>query len=164
MAGPMQMYVYIHDAILRDVAEMEELAREMNRDDANEIAALAERYDLFHTLVKKHEQTEEDILFPAMNERIRFVAEAYLYDHNDSDEHVFAGITDAFAALGRATGNGERKEGRADYGERTPFSTRPCGSISRKKMSSCCPTSRRSSTSPNKPSSPAPWPGWSNQS
>lgn len=110
MAGPMQMYVYIHDAILRDVAEMEAMARELNRDDPDEIAALADRYDLFHTLVKKHEQTEEDVLFPAMNERIQFVAETYLYDHNDSDEHVFGAISDALEALNRANGNGERKK------------------------------------------------------
>jgi hemerythrin-like domain-containing protein len=106
----MQMYVYIHDAILRDVAEMEVMARELNRDDPDEIAALAERYDLFHTLVKKHEQTEEDVLFPAMSERIQFVAETYLYDHNDSDHHLFADIDAAFDALSRASGNGERKE------------------------------------------------------
>ncbi len=110
MAGPMQMYVYIHDAILRDVAEMEVMARELNRDDPDEIAALAERYDLFHTLVKKHEQTEEDVLFPAMSERIQFVAETYLYDHNDSDDHLFADIDAAFDALSRASGNSERKE------------------------------------------------------
>jgi hemerythrin-like domain-containing protein len=106
----MQMYVYIHDAILRDVAEMEVMARELNRDDPDEIAALAERYDLFHTLVKKHEQTEEDVLFPAMSERIQFVAETYLYDHNDSDDHLFADIDAAFDALSRASGNSERKE------------------------------------------------------
>jgi hemerythrin-like domain-containing protein len=106
----MQMYVYIHEAILRDVAEMEVMARELNRDDPDEIAALAERYDLFHTLVKKHEQTEEDVLFPAMSERIQFVAETYLYDHNDSDDHLFADIDAAFDALSRASGNSERKE------------------------------------------------------
>jgi len=110
VAGPMQMYVYIHDAILRDVAEMEDIARELNRDDPEEIAALSERYDLFHTLVKKHEQTEEDVLFPAMNDRIHFVAETYLYDHNDSDEHMFADIAAAYEALGRAESKGERKE------------------------------------------------------
>ena len=110
MSGPMTMYVYIHDAILRDVAEMEAMAKELNRDDPDEIAALSGRYDLFHTLVKKHEETEEEFLFPALNDRVAFVAETYLYDHNDSDEHIFADITAAFDALGRANGNGERKD------------------------------------------------------
>ncbi len=110
MSGPMTMYVYIHDAILREVAEMEAMAKDLNRDDPDEIAALAERYNLFHTLVKKHEESEEDFLFPALNDRIAFVAETYLFDHNDSDEHVFADIAAAFDALGRAEGNGERSE------------------------------------------------------
>jgi hemerythrin-like domain-containing protein len=110
MSGPMQMYLYIHDAILREVADLEAIARELNRDDAGEIAALTERYDLFHTLVKAHEKSEEDFLFPALNDRISFVAETYLYDHNDSDEHIFGAISEAFAALADANGTGERKE------------------------------------------------------
>jgi hemerythrin-like domain-containing protein len=111
MAGPMQMYVYIHDAILREVAQLEVLARELDRDDADEVAGLAERMGFFNVLTRKHEDTEEQVLFPAMNDRIAFVAETYLYDHGDFDEHVWAGIDGAFAALGRADGSGDRKEG-----------------------------------------------------
>ena len=110
MAGPMQMYAYIHDAILREVVELEALARELNRDDADELAALTERYNQFHKLVKVHEKSEEDFLFPALNDRIAFVAETYLYDHNDSDEHLFADLAAAFDVLGRASGTGKRKE------------------------------------------------------
>jgi hemerythrin-like domain-containing protein len=111
MAGPMQMYQYIHDAILREVAELEEVARQLNRDDAEEIAAFGDRMSWFGTLVHKHEETEEEVLFPALNERIQFVAETYFYDHDDFDEHVLADINTALAALGIADGNGARKEG-----------------------------------------------------
>jgi len=109
VAGPMQMYLYIHDAILREVAELETKARELNREDAEEIAALAERMTWFHTMVKQHEHAEEEILFPAMNARHEFVAETYQFDHDDFEAHVFDGIDEAFAGLGRAEGNGERK-------------------------------------------------------
>jgi len=109
MSGPMTMYLYIHDAILREVDDMEARARELNRDDPDEIAAFKDQYDLFHNLVKVHEKSEEDFLFPALNERIAFVAETYLYDHNDSDEHIFADIAAAFDALAHASGNGDRK-------------------------------------------------------
>lgn len=111
MAGPMQMYLYIHDAILREVADLETRAKELNRDDAAEIAGLSERMDFFSTLVRKHEDTEEQVLFPAMNDRIAFVAETYLYDHDDFDEHVWVGINGALGRLSRADGNGERKDG-----------------------------------------------------
>ena len=110
MAGPMQMYLYIHDAILREVAELETRARELNRDDAAEIAALSDRMSWFHTMIKKHEHAEEEVLFPAMNERHRFVAETYQFDHDDFEVHVFEGIRSSFAGLERADGNGERKE------------------------------------------------------
>ena len=62
MAGPMQMYEYIHDAILREVAELEVMARELNRDDTDEIAALTDRINLFFSLARKHEDTEEEAL------------------------------------------------------------------------------------------------------
>lgn len=110
MAGPMQMYLYIHDAILREAAELEARAKDLNRDDADEIAWLTDRMGFYNTLVRKHEDTEEEVLFPAMNDRIAFVAETYLYDHNDFDEHVWAGINGALGALGRAGGIGERKD------------------------------------------------------
>lgn len=111
MAGPMQMYLYIHDAILREVAQLEGRAKELDRDDPAEIRALRERMDFFGTLVRKHEDTEEQVLFPAMNDRIAFVAETYLFDHNDFDDHVWTDISDAFGDLERAGGNGERKDG-----------------------------------------------------
>ncbi len=41
MSGPMQMYLYMHDAILREVADFETAARELNRDSAEEDAGFA---------------------------------------------------------------------------------------------------------------------------
>lgn len=110
MAGPMQMYLYIHDAILREVAELEVRARELNREDTAEIGALFDRMSWFHSMIKKHELAEEQFLFPAMNERHRFVAETYQFDHDDFEVHVFDGIQASFTGLRRADGNGERKE------------------------------------------------------
>ena len=110
-AGPMQMYVYIHDAILREVAELEARAKDLNRDDADEIAELTDRIAFFFSLVRKHEDTEEEVLFPALGERIPFVAETYLYDHDDFEDHVWVGINESLAVLGRANGTGERQEG-----------------------------------------------------
>ena len=110
MAGPMQMYLYIHDAILREVADLEARAKDLNRDDAEEITQLTDRINFFFSLVRKHEDTEEEVLFPALTERIAFVAETYLYDHDDFEDHVWVGINESLAALGRSNGNGERKE------------------------------------------------------
>ena len=107
----MQMYLYVHDAILREVADLESRAKGLNRDDNSEIEELAGRIDWFHTMVRKHEETEEKVLFPALNQRIQFVAESYEYDHEDFEVEVFGRISDAIEALTRANGSNERREG-----------------------------------------------------
>ena len=108
MSGPMQMYLYVHDAILREVASFEEAAKELKRDDPDEVAAFADRMAWFHGAIKVHESTEEEVLFPALEGRYRFVAESYLFDHDDSDDHVFAGIDEAINGI--RNNNGARRE------------------------------------------------------
>lgn len=110
MAGPMQMYLYIHDAILREVAHYEAVARELNRDDEDEVAAFGAKMDWFHEMIKVHEHAEEEVLFPALNHRYEYVAEAYAFDHEDFEPHVFGGIHEALAGLRSAGGNGDRKK------------------------------------------------------
>ena len=110
MSGPMQMYLYVHDAILREVAHYEELAKHLDRDNADDVAAFGEKLAWFHNAVKVHEHTEEEVLFPALNERFEYVAEAYAFDHEDFEPNVFAGLDAAIAGLGRASGTGERRE------------------------------------------------------
>ncbi len=113
MSGPMQMYVYVHDAILREVAYFETAARELNRDSAEEVAEFADQMSWFSTITKTHERTEEEVLFPALEARYRFVAESYAFDHDDYEAHVFKGIDRAIAGLAQAEGTGERR----DYAE-----------------------------------------------
>ncbi len=110
MSGPMQMYLYVHDAILREVAYFETAARELNRDSAEGVAEFADRMSWFHGMIKIHERTEEDVLFPALEARFRFVAESYAFDHDDYDAHVFGDIDRAITGLTRAEGNGERRD------------------------------------------------------
>ena len=75
MAGPMTIYLFVHEAILREVAHVEDIAKELNRDDQAEIDALSERLVWFQEGVSRHEDSEEKVRFPALNEGIRFVAE-----------------------------------------------------------------------------------------
>ena len=52
MSGPMLMYVHVHDAILREVADFETAARELNRHSAEEVAEYADRMSWFHKIAK----------------------------------------------------------------------------------------------------------------
>ena len=113
MSGPMQMYLYVHDAILREVAYFETAARELNPVGAEEVTEFADRMSWFHEITKTHELTEEEVLFPALEARYRFVAESYVFDHDDYDAQVFGAIDRAIAGLTGAEGTG----GRWDHGE-----------------------------------------------
>ena len=110
MSGPLQMYVYVHDAILRAVAGYEDGAKHLDLDDAVAVAALAGELGWFHEMVKAHEKAEEAVLFPALNDRFAFVAETYAYDHEDFEPHVFARLDESLAALQRARGRGDRTD------------------------------------------------------
>ncbi len=110
MAGPMQMYLYVHDAILRDVARYEELAKNLHRDSADDVAAFAGQLEWFHSMIKAHEKSEEEVLFPALNDRFAYVAESYAFDHEDFEPHVFGGLDDALVGLQQANGSSDRKE------------------------------------------------------
>lgn len=110
MSGPMQMYLYVHDAILREVAQVEEAAKGLDRDSAEDVAALGDRLTWFHSMIKAHENAEEQVLFPALERRFTYVSEAYQFDHDDFEPHVFEGLNVALTGLRRAGGSGERRE------------------------------------------------------
>ena len=113
MVGPMSMYVYVHDAILREVADIEDAAKELKWDDPAEVQKRAARLGWFRSMTRRHEDSEEEVLFPALNGRISFVAESYEFDHDDFENHVFEGISGALAGLSQATATSELR----GYGE-----------------------------------------------
>ena len=47
-------------------------------------------------MVRRYEDAEEQVLFPAMNQRVPFVAETYEFDRDDFEVHVWEGIARAF--------------------------------------------------------------------
>ena len=110
MAGPMQMYLYSHDAILREVAALEDAAREINRDDATEISQFADRIQWFRPATKAHESSEETIMFPALDARYKHVAAAYFFDHDHFEPNFFGEMNKALETISRSSGD-ERKKG-----------------------------------------------------
>lgn len=107
MSGPMTMYLYVHNAIVREVADIEAASKELKWDDPAEVDSLGERLDWFRMMTRRHEDSEEEVLFPALDNRIRFVAETYAFDHDDFENHVFDGITRARTGLARSTTSAE---------------------------------------------------------
>jgi hemerythrin-like domain-containing protein len=106
----MQMYLYVHDAILRDAAHDEARAKHLDRDNVQEISAFAEHMHWFRSIVKVHEKTEEEVLFPALNARFSFVAESYAFDHDDFEPNVFVGLAEAMHGLQHAAATSDRRD------------------------------------------------------
>ncbi len=107
MSGPMTMYLFVHGAIQREVSDIEAVAKELRWDDRAEIESLGERLDWFRTMTQRHEASEEEILFPALDRRIGFVSETYAFDHDDFENHVFDGISRARTGLAQSTTSAE---------------------------------------------------------
>lgn len=108
MAGPMQIYLYVHDAIMREVADFEETARELNRDDTDEVAEFSERVAWFQRMNAAHEDTEESVLFPALESRYPHISASYEFDHDHLGAGLFDDLSASLAGLGRSDGGGER--------------------------------------------------------
>ena len=110
MAGPMSMYLYVHEAILREVADVENVLGSSTETTRTKFTRLANVWIGSGRWCAAMRTSEEQFLFPAMNDRIRFVAETYEFDHDDFDVHVFEGIDQAFRGLVHADGNLDRLE------------------------------------------------------
>ncbi len=107
MAGPMQPFLYIHDAILREVAHLEDTAKELDRDSESQVGSFSERLRFFQRVLKAHEDAEEEFLFPALENRFRHIADTYVFDH---DHTGIAPVAEALASLGRTQGGRARAE------------------------------------------------------
>lgn len=57
-----------------------------------------------------HESAEEKLLFPALEERYRHVADAYEFDHDHFGESFFGGMRSALDSLSSTGSNSRRKE------------------------------------------------------
>ena len=108
MANPMEMYIWFHDAILRELAGVEDAARNLNREKSDEIEEFGEHISWFHSVTKEHERAEETILFPALERRYTKVAASYEFDHDYFEPNYFGEINACVEALSRAHDNDER--------------------------------------------------------
>jgi len=75
---------FVHIAISAEVRELEATATAADEPDA--LAAYGARLEWFATIVKAHNDGEEDGLFAELEQRAPKVAATYLFDHHDESE------------------------------------------------------------------------------
>lgn len=108
MAGPLQIILYIHNAFLKDFADLEEATKSLNYDDQGDAAAIADRFRRLRSYLAAHEETEEHALFPAIEERFRHSSATYAFDH---DHHLgfYDAIDGLLDTLQRSRGPSDRR-------------------------------------------------------
>ena len=92
---------FIHTAIDAEVRELE--ADAAAADEPAILDAYGARFDRFATIVKAHNDGEEDGLFAELEQRSPRVAASYLFDHHDEAE-LFGAIRAQVAAAREASG------------------------------------------------------------
>jgi hypothetical protein len=84
MAVPLDAVMAIHNAFRRDIADIDAAALATARGTP-ELAATVERFRFFNEVLVWHAHGEELAIFPALEEVVPSVAEAYLKDHRGLD-------------------------------------------------------------------------------
>ena len=106
-AGPIDDIFYIHKAILKETREFEEGVSEFNREDDHQISVLLDRFQFLRSVLKEHEQGEEEFLFPPLEARLSHSAKPYVSDH-DHHSALYPEIEELLRGLMGARGNQER--------------------------------------------------------
>jgi len=98
MTGPIDAITAIHNAFRKDMSGIDAAALSVARGKP-ELAATVGRFRFFNEVLVWHAHGEEVAMFPALDEVVPFVSEAYVQDHH--------GLDAAFAALDAAVAAGD---------------------------------------------------------
>ena len=93
MPGPLADVIYIHRPIRRDLLEMKADLASLAAGGLNPVAG---RFTLLRRMLRIHESGEEEILFPAIDERSPGASDPYRATH-DSNRDLMDGLDAALA-------------------------------------------------------------------
>lgn len=88
MSGLLGGIRFFHSAIRNEAQGIGELARSLDAADEAQVTNLVDRFRDFRLVMKDHEATEEEILFPALDEKMPQVAQAYVLDHRAGESRL----------------------------------------------------------------------------
>lgn len=100
MPGPIAGIRFIHTAIDREAADIEERASQLT--DADGARSLAEKVAFFERVNAHHTRGEEIAIFPRLEEKVRHQSPAYLMDHEE-EQAQFQEIKTLLAKLARGS-------------------------------------------------------------
>ena len=105
MTNALDAYLYFHTALVAEARELATSLAEPLGDDRARIDQVADRFAFYQQVNTVHEGAEETYLFPAVEERVAHVTEAFAFDHSSGERLVgeIAGALDDLRVAERGT-------------------------------------------------------------
>ncbi|KAI5083971.1 hypothetical protein GOP47_0000140 [Adiantum capillus-veneris] len=88
LAFPIQQFFFFHKAIRADLERLCLDARVAGEGGRHELQLLRNRFELLRLIYAQHSNAEDEVIFPALDSRVKNIAPTYLLEHKDED-HLF---------------------------------------------------------------------------
>ncbi|KAL3695707.1 hypothetical protein R1sor_009783 [Riccia sorocarpa] len=102
---PLVELLFFHKAIRAELARLHQDALAVEEGSETEIRALLDRYHFLRAIYKHHSRAEDEVIFPALDLRVKNVAHAYSLEHqteSDLFDQMFLLLTAALSEKGSA--------------------------------------------------------------
>ncbi|CAM6094029.1 unnamed protein product [Calypogeia fissa] len=103
--SPVVEFLFFHKAIRAELARLHQDALAVEQGSEAEITALLNRYHFLRAIYKHHSRAEDEVIFPALDLRVKNVAHAYSLEHkveSDLFDQMFLLLTAALKEKGSA--------------------------------------------------------------
>ncbi|KAL9330220.1 hypothetical protein ACSQ67_005223 [Phaseolus vulgaris] len=90
--SPILIFLFFHKAIRNELDELHRLALAFATGNRSDIQPLSERYRFLSSMYRHHSNAEDEVIFPALDIRVKNVAQTYSLEHkgeNNLFDHLF---------------------------------------------------------------------------
>ncbi|XP_057485811.1 zinc finger protein BRUTUS-like [Actinidia eriantha] len=84
--SPILIFLYFHKAIRTELDELQRSAMAFATGQLADIQPLFERYHFVRSIYKHHSNAEDEVIFPALDIRVKNVAQAYSLEHKGESD------------------------------------------------------------------------------
>lgn len=102
--GPLQAFVYAHDAIREELDRLQEETAALDVGDPDEVAAVRDRFGFFEAYMGIHDDIEDAGLYPALEEYREGASDVFEWDHRRAETY-FATFDEQLAAVENGDGD-----------------------------------------------------------
>ncbi|MCO5569693.1 hypothetical protein L7F22_023409 [Adiantum nelumboides] len=86
IASPIQHFFFFHKAIKADLERLCLDAHVAGEGGRHELQLLQNRFELLRLIYVQHSNAEDEVIFPALDRRIKNIALTYSLEHKNEDE------------------------------------------------------------------------------